>query len=475
MTKPKLLIVEDDEGLCSQYRWAFPDCEVVLANARPQAINLVKKEKPPVVLLDLGLPPDPDGVSEGFATLEETLRVAPGSKIIVVTGNGERKNALKAVGIGAYDFCEKPVQLDVLRTIIDRGMKLFRLEEENRRLAAGSPARSPIDRIVASHSAMLKVCRDVEKLATTNVPVLLLGESGTGKEALALALHELGPRARQPFVAINCGAIPENLLESELFGHERGAFTGAVKQTIGKIELANKGTLFLDEVGDLPHPLQVKLLRFLQDQIVERVGGRQRIQVDVRIVSATNQNLEERIASGAFRSDLLYRMNAVTIRIPPLRDRGGDVMLLANYFLNRFNQEFARNIRGFSDTAASAIMAHDWPGNVRELENRTKRAVVMAERRMIEPDDLELAAETEALPDLDLRAARLRAEREVIQLALARSNYTLSVAARLLGVSRPTLYGLMQAHGLDSEPGKAGGSSSGADADAPSKSGVGYG
>jgi two-component system NtrC family response regulator len=453
MAKPKLLIVEDDEGLCSQYRWAFPACDVVLAHARPAAIATVKKDRPSVVIMDLGLPPDPDGVSEGFATLEETLRIAPQTKVIVVTGNGERRNALKAVAAGAYDFCEKPVEIELLRTIIDRGLKLYRLEDENRRLAA-APARSPIDRIVTAHSAMMKVCRDVEKLATTNVPVLLLGDSGTGKEALAQALHELGPRAKQPFVAINCGAIPENLLESELFGHERGAFTGAVKQTIGKIEMAHKGTLFLDEVGDLPHPLQVKLLRFLQDQIVERIGGRQRIQVDVRIVSATNQNLEERVASGVFRSDLFYRMNAVTVRIPPLRERGGDVMLLANFFLNRFNQEFGRAIRGFTESATNSLSAHEWPGNVRELENRMKRAVVMAEKRMIDAADLELAEASAELPDLDLRAARLRAEREVIQMALARSNNTLSVAARLLGVSRPTLYGLMQVHGIEVDGGK---------------------
>jgi two-component system NtrC family response regulator len=448
MAKAKLLIVEDDEGLCSQYRWAFPACDVVLAHARPQAVALVKKERPPVAIMDLGLPPDPDGVSEGFATLEEIQRIAPETKVIIVTGNGERKNALKAIAAGAYDFCEKPIELEVLRTIIDRGLNLHRLEEENRRLAA-MPARSPIDRIVTAHQSMLKICRDVERLATTNVPVLLLGESGTGKEALASALHELGPRAKQPFVAINCGAIPENLLESELFGHERGAFTGAVKQTVGKIESAHKGTLFLDEIGDLPHPLQVKLLRFLQDQIVERIGGRQKIQVDVRIVSATNQLLEERVQQGAFRGDLYYRMNAVTVRIPPLRDRGGDVMLLANFFLNRFNQEFGRNIRGFTEPASAALTAHSWPGNVRELENRLKRAVVMADRRMIDASDLELAPAVEAMPDLDLRAARLRAEREVIQIALARSSNTLSVAARLLGISRPTLYSLMQAHGLE--------------------------
>ncbi|HEY8289299.1 MAG TPA: PEP-CTERM-box response regulator transcription factor [Acetobacteraceae bacterium] len=450
MAKPKLLIVEDDEGLCSQYRWAFPASDVLLAHTRAQAVALVRKENPPVAIMDLGLPPDPDGVSEGFATLEEVQRIAPQIKVIVVTGNGERKNALKAVAGGAYDFCEKPVEIEVLRTIIERGLNLHRLEEENRKLAA-MPARSPIERIITASQAMLKVCRDVEKLATTNVPVLLLGESGTGKEALARALHDLGPRAKQPFVAINCGAIPENLLESELFGHERGAFTGAVRQTIGKIENAHKGTLFLDEIGDLPHPLQVKLLRFLQDQIVERIGGRQKIQVDVRIVSATNASLEDKIGQGAFREDLFYRMNAVTIRIPPLRDRGGDAILLANFFLARFNQEFGRNMRGFTEMATAALNAHQWPGNVRELENRMKRAVVMAERRLIDAPDLELASGATGVADLDLRAARMRAEREVIQVALARTNNTLSAAARLLGVSRPTLYGLMEVHGLESE------------------------
>jgi two-component system NtrC family response regulator len=452
--KPKLLVVEDDEGLRSQYRWAFPSCEVMMASARPSAIAAVQKEHPPVAIMDLGLPPDPDGVSEGFATLEEMLRIAPETKVIVVTGNGERKNALKAVRLGAYDFCEKPVELEVLRTIIERSLNLHRLEDENRRLAA-MPAPSPIARIVTANQAMLKICRDVEKLATTHVPVLLLGESGTGKEALAQALHDLGPRAKQPFVAINCGAIPENLLESELFGHERGAFTGAVKQTIGKIESANRGTLFLDEIGDLPHALQVKLLRFLQDQIIERIGGRQRIQVDVRIVSATNSSLEDRVNEGTFRGDLFYRMNAVTVRILPLRERGGDALLLANYFLSRFNQEFGRNIRGFTEAANAALTAHAWPGNVRELENRMKRAVVMTERRMIDAADLELAPATHAVVPLDLRAARLRAEREVLQLALARANGTLSVAAKLLGISRPTLYGLMEAHGIEFEPGKA--------------------
>ena len=451
MAKPKLLIVEDDEGLRSQYRWAFPDYDVLLAAERKQAVTLVQRERPPVVIMDLGLPPDPDGVSEGFATLSEMQLVFPDIKAIVVTGNGERKIALRAVAAGAYDFCEKPVEIEVLRTIVGRAFNLYRLEDENRRLSA-VPARSPIERIITGADSMMKVCRDIEKLAGANVTVLLLGESGTGKEALAHALHHLGPRGKQPFAALNCGAIPENLLESELFGHEKGAFTGAVKQTIGVIENAHKGTLFLDEIGDLPHPLQVKLLRFLQDQVVERVGGRQRIQVDVRIVSATNVNLEDKVGSGAFRSDLFYRMNAVTIRIPPLRERDGDPVLLANYFLGRFNKEFGRNLRGFTEQALLAIAAHGWPGNVRELENRMKRAVVMSEARLIDASDLELAAVAETGMNIDLRGARLRAERDVIQLALARSNGVLSVAAKILGISRPTLYGLMEVHGMEIEP-----------------------
>ena len=451
MAKPKLLIVEDDEGIASQYRWAFPEYELFITHNRQQALAAAHKEAPDVALIDLGLPPDPDGVSEGFATLEQVQRIVPDIKAIVVTGNGEKPNALRAVSIGAYDFCEKPTEIQVLRTIVDRALRLRRLEEENKRLAA-VPQRSPIERIITSNDAMLKVCRDIEKLAAANVPVLLLGESGTGKEALAHALHELGPRSKQPFVAINCGAIPENLLESELFGHERGAFTGAVKQSIGKIEGANRGTLFLDEIGDLPHPLQVKLLRFLQDQVIERIGGRQRIQVDVRIVSATNVGLEERVQSGAFRNDLFYRMNSVTVRIPPLRQRGGDVMLLANYFFSRYSREFGRTMKGFTDRAVAAITSHAWPGNVRELENRMKRAVIMAEGKLLDAADLELEPAEDDGMGLDLRSARTRAEREVIQIALARSNGTLSTAARLLGVSRPTLYGLMELHGIEVEP-----------------------
>jgi two-component system NtrC family response regulator len=449
--KPKLLIVEDDEGLCSQYRWAFPDYSLLIAHARPQALALAQKEAPAVAIMDLGLPPDPDGVSEGFATLEALARQNPDMKVIVATSHGDRVHALRAIGNGAYDFCEKPADIDLLQTIVARALRLRDLEEENRRLAANGGSASPIKRIVTASEAMLKVCRTVEKLATANVPVLLLGESGTGKEALARALHELGPRARGPFVAINCGAIPENLLESELFGYERGAFTGAVKQTIGKIEAANKGTLFLDEIGDLPFQLQVKLLRFLQEQVIERVGGRQSIPVDVRVVSATNMQLEEQVAGGRFRNDLYYRLNSVTVRIPPLRERPGDAGLLARFFLARFNQEFGRSLRGFADTAMAAIAEHPWPGNVRELENRMKRAVVMAEGRLVEAADLELAPVEPEEDDLDLRAARNRAELEVLHKAIARSRGRLAHAAKLLGISRPTLYTLLEAHGLSVE------------------------
>lgn len=445
MSDPALLIVEDDPGLLTQYRWAFPGRTVITASSRSEALPIVEQQRPAVAVVDLGLPPDAEGVTEGFATLTAMLKISPDMKVIVATGRGSRSNALRAIAAGAHDFYEKPVELDVLRLIIDRGFRIHTLESENRRLAGGARA-SAVKHIVTAAESMLRVCRDIEKLAPTNVPVLLLGESGTGKEALARALHELGPRAENPFVAINCGAIPETLLESELFGFERGAFTGAVKQTAGRIESAQRGTLFLDEIGDLPHALQVKLLRFLQEQTIERIGGRQPIAVDVRIVSATNQPLEKLAEAGRFRSDLYYRLNPVTIRVPPLRERGADSVLLARFFLNRFNSEIGRNLRGFSDAATAAIARHDWPGNVRELENRVKRAVIMAERRVIECADLELSAGEP--PDLDLRAARQRAERDVIARALAQSHGTVAAAARLLGISRPTLYGLLEAHGI---------------------------
>ncbi|MDB5416409.1 MAG: Fis family two-component transcriptional regulator [Rubritepida sp.] len=448
MSKPRLLVIEDDLGLCAQYRWAFPNFRVVLAHDRRQAETTARREQPAVALLDLGLPPDPEGTSEGFATLAALRAIAPDLPVIVASGQGERTNMLRAIRLGAYDFCEKPVDLDVLRTVLDRALRLRELEDENHRLAA-APRPSPIANIITADEGMLKVCRMVERLATVSAPVLLLGESGTGKEALARALHDMGPRASRPFIAINCAAIPEALLESELFGHERGAFTGAVKQMTGRVEAAHGGTLFLDEVGDLPGSLQAKLLRFLQDQVFERVGGRIPVRVDVRVVSATNQPLEQQAGSGKFRADLLYRLNSLTVRVPPLRDRGGDILLLARWFLARYGNEFQRRLRGFEDGAITAMTEHLWPGNVRELGNRIQRAVLMAAGPLISAAELELApAGQDPMESLDLRSARARAERETIARALARSNGGLSTAARVLGISRPTLYGLLATHGL---------------------------
>jgi two-component system NtrC family response regulator len=467
MSKPKLLIVEDDPGLCAQYRWAFPNCRVVVANDRKQAEAMAKREQPDAVLLDLGLPPDAEGVSEGFATLEMLRAATPGLPVVVASGQGQRENALRAVALGAYDFCEKPVDVAVLRTVIERALRLRELEEENQRLAV-APKSSPIQGIVTADEGMLKACRTVERLAGVSVPVLLLGESGTGKEALARALHELGPRAGKAFVALNCAAIPETLLESELFGHEKGAFTGAVRQVAGRIETANGGTLFLDEIGEMPVALQAKLLRFLQDQVIERIGGRTPIRVDVRVVSATNQPLEEQAESGRFRGDLLYRLNAVTVRIPPLRERAGDALLLARFFLAKFAREHGRRLRGFDAAASEAIAAHRWPGNVRELENRVRRAALMSEGPLVGIGDLEIApaaVDSDGGGDLDLRSARLRAEREAIERALARSSGSLSAAARLLGISRPTLYSLIETHGLAAARQRAEGALAPADPD----------
>jgi two-component system, NtrC family, response regulator len=382
--------------------------------------------------------------------LAEILAIAPATKVIIATGNETREHALQAIALGAYDFYQKPIDIDVLQVIVGRAEHMFELEAENRRLTEAAAA-SPVDGIIASSPEMLLALRNIEKIAPTDVTVLLLGQSGTGKELLAQAIHRLSGRARAPFVPINCAAIPETLLESELFGHEKGAFTGAVKQNIGRIESADRGTLFLDEIGDVPLPMQVKLLRFLQDQIVERIGGRKPVQVDVRIVCATNQGLDRMMAEGRFQEDLYYRLNEVTVPVPPLRERLGDAVVLASFFLRRFASEYARPVRGFGSAALAAIQEHPWPGNVRELENRVKRAVVMADGPLLTAADLGLAAPQEEPQSLGIRAARARAEREVLQLALAQAGSNLSKAAKLLGISRPTLYDLMQQHqiGLD--------------------------
>jgi two-component system NtrC family response regulator len=441
--KPRLLIVEDDPGLQKQLKWCFDDYEVLVADNQAAALAALRRYEPPVVLQDLGLPPDPEGVSEGFATLLETLRIAPRTKVIVVTGQLDRANAVRAVGMGAYDFYQKPVDNDVLRLLVNRARYLYDLEEQNRALNQYRTA-TPLAGVIAMSESMTRVCRMIEKVAPTMATTLLLGDSGTGKELLARALHELSPRRDKAFVAINCAAIPENLLESELFGYEKGAFTGAVKQTQGKFELANGGTLFLDEIGDMPLSLQAKLLRFLQERVVERIGGRERIAVDVRVVCATNKDLPALIETNAFRQDLYYRISEVTIRIPPLRERPGDAAVIAQVILERYAAEHRRPIKGFTPDALRAIQGYPWPGNVRELENRISGAVIMAEGKYLTAEDLGLPRSEKNVEWLNLRVARQRAEREAITQALAVAGGNLSRAAELLGITRPTLYDLLE-------------------------------
>jgi two-component system NtrC family response regulator len=443
----KLLIVEDDPGLQSQLRWCFEDYSTVVAQDRESALAELRRHKPAVVLQDLGLPPDPDGVSEGFATLETILSIAPDTKVIVVTGHGDQANAVKAVGLGAYDFYQKPVDTDTLKLLVRRAFQIHDLEGENRRLVADQGV-SPLDGIVAVSEKMLDVCRMIEKVAPTTATTLLLGESGTGKELLARAVHSLSPRVERNFVAINCAAIPENLLESELFGYERGAFTGAVKQTQGKVELADGGTLFLDEIGDMPHPLQAKLLRFLQERVVERVGGREEIPVDVRVVCATNQNLDLAISEGRFREDLFYRVSEITIEIPPLREREGGRLILARTLLAKHAAQSGRALKGFTPDAQTAIQQHDWPGNVREMENKIKGAVIMADGKQVGAADLGLADKA-GEPEFNLRDARRKAESAAIQRALVYTSGNISKAANMLGVTRPTLYDLLNKYEIE--------------------------
>jgi two-component system, NtrC family, response regulator len=441
--KPKLLIVEDDPGLQKQLKWCFDDYEVLAAGTRTEAISALRRHEPAVVLQDLGLPPDPEGVSEGFLTLVETLKASPHTKVIVVTGQLDRENAVKAVGMGAYDFYQKPVDNDVLRLIVGRAFYIHSLEAQTRALAH-QPGNMPLAGVIAISDSMMRICRIIEKVAPTMATVLLLGESGTGKEVLARAVHSLSPRAGKAFVAINCAAIPDTLLESELFGYEKGAFTGAVKQTPGKFELADGGTLFLDEIGDMPLSLQAKLLRFLQDRVVERVGGRERIPVDVRIVCATNQDLSKLISRNEFREDLFYRISEVTVNIPPLRERAGDAVVIAQVLMERRAREHGRSLRGFSPDALKAIQTYPWPGNIRELENRISGAVIMAEGKHITVEDLGLPTRGDDVTWLNLREVRQRAERDAIRQALAVAGGNLSRTAELLGITRPTLYDLLE-------------------------------
>jgi two-component system, NtrC family, response regulator len=442
-----LLIVEDDPALQKQMRWAFENYEAVVANDRETAIAQLRRHEPAVVTMDLGLPPNPDDPTEGMRLLEEIHSLAPETKVIVLTGQNDRANALKAIGLGAHDFCTKPFEPELLTWTIERAFRVHELQEENRRLqlATQAPAMSGI---ITRDPEMQRICRTIEKVAPTSATVLVLGESGTGKELLARALHDLSPRRDNRFVAINCAAIPDTLLESELFGYEKGAFTGAARQTIGKIETAANGTLFLDEIGDLPTALQAKILRFLQERVIERIGGRQEIPVDVRIVCATHQSLKDQIAEGKFREDLYYRLAEIVVDVPPLRARRADTALLAHSFVRRFAQEQRRGVMTLLPDALDAIEAHPWPGNVRELENVIKRAVIMADGQKIGAADLGLAASEADAQMLNLRQVRDEAEKGAVVHVLSRVNGNLSKAAELLGVSRPTLYDLMDRFGL---------------------------
>jgi two-component system NtrC family response regulator len=445
--RPPLLIVEDDPALQSQMKWAFDQYDCVTAADRETALTQLRRFQPAVVTMDLGLPPRPDDPFEGFQLLQDMLSAAPDTKVIVLTGQNDHENALKAISLGAYDFYSKPFQPEILALIIERAFRLHELQAENRRLQSAQRS-GPLSGILSRDPQMLAVCGIVERVAKTNASVMLLGESGTGKELLARGVHELSERKSARFVAINCAAIPENLLESELFGYEKGAFTGAAKQTPGKIETANHGTLFLDEIGDLPSALQAKILRFLQGRTIERVGGREEIPVDVRVVCATHQDLAQMIKEGRFREDLYYRLAEIVVNIPPLRDRKGDAVLLAHAFVREFAEELRRGSMTLLPEALAAIDAHPWPGNVRELRNYTKRAVIMADGSTLQAADFGLAPANPENEVRTLREVREQAEKDAVIRMLSWVNGNMSRAAELLGVSRPTLYDLINRFGL---------------------------
>jgi two-component system, NtrC family, response regulator len=442
-----LLIVEDDPALLKQLKWSLNDYECVLASDREQALAQVRRHAPAVVTLDLGLPPSPDTPDVGLAVLRELMALAPDTKVVVMTGQNDRANALKAIASGAYDFLAKPVEPDVLVLTLERAFRLYELQQENRRLIE-SQAGNALAHVITGDPEMIRLARMTEKVAAADVSVMLLGESGTGKELFARALHEHSSRRRERFVAINCAAIPETLLEAELFGYERGAFTGATRQTLGKIETAHKGTLFLDEIGDLPLALQPKLLRFLQERSIERLGGRESIAVDVRVVCATHRDPKEQIARGQFREDIYYRLAEIVLSIPPLRSRAGDASLLAHTFVRRFAEANKRGFMSLAPDAIDVIEAHGWPGNVRELENVIKRAVIMAEGKVLRAADLGLGHDHAAEAVLSLQAVREQAERNAAVRALGRANGNITKAAELLGISRPTMYDLMARAGL---------------------------
>jgi len=447
--KPKLLVVEDDPSIATQMKWALAqDYEIFLAEDRPSALEILGKERPPVVTLDLGLPPNPGEVQEGFLALAEMLSQDGLVKVIVITGQGEKDYALKAIGEGAYDFFCKPIQIDELKVVLNRAFYVSQLEREYRELQQRLSGES-FEGMLGTSPQIQEVFSSIRKVATTEVPVLIVGESGTGKELVAQAIHRNSSRRAYPFVVINCSAIPETLLESELFGHEKGAFTGAHIQRKGRFEMARGGTLFLDEIGELSLTLQVKLLRFLEEQKIERVGGREAIVVDARVLAATNKDLNEALKEGKFREDLYYRLGVVTLSLPPLREREGDILLLATALLHRYAHENRKKITGFTPQAIDAIKTYTWPGNVRELENRIKRAVIMAEGQKVTPVDLELTSPPTKYEKQSLKKAREELERDLIHKALTRNKGNVTKVAEELGISRPTLYELMEKLGIE--------------------------
>ena len=449
--KPKVLIVEDDEDLRTQLKWALArDYEVFLAGDRQKAQDVMQKKQPSVVTLDLGLPPLPTGVEEGFTALSDILTDYPHTKVIIITGQGEKEHALRAIEQGAYDFFYKPIQVDELTVMLRRAFYVSQLESEQRELQRRLISDS-FEEMLGTSKKMQEVFAKIRKVSTTDVPVLITGDSGTGKELVAHAIHRLSLRKGGPFVVINCGAIPENLLESELFGHEKGSFTGAHIQRKGRIELADGGTLFLDEIGELSPQLQVKLLRFLEEPVIERVGGRKRIEVDARVLAATNRDLKKAMKEGSFREDLFFRLGVILISLPPLQDREGDILLLAKAFFQRYAWENRKKLTGFTKEAITAIERYSWSGNVRELENRIKRAVIMAESKKLTPEDLELDVPVATYESVNLKEARESLEKELILKALSRNNGNISKAAKDLGVSRPTFYDLMEKAGVSSE------------------------
>jgi len=448
LKKQKLLIIDDDEDLRTQMKWALTgDYDIYLAEDRPSAIALINKEQPAVITLDLGLPPNPAGVEEGFAVLDHILDEYGHTKVIIITGRSEKEHALRAVGKGAYDFFYKPIELDELKVVLKRAFHVSQLEQEQRDLRQRLSGDT-FEGMIGTSSKMQDVFSAIRKVATTDAPVLIRGESGTGKELVARAIHRLSIRASRPFIPINCSAIPENLIESEFFGHEKGTFTGAHVQRKGRFEMAEGGTLFLDEIGDLPLTIQVKLLRFLQEKTIERVGGREQIEVDTRILAATNRDLEEAMRTSAFRDDLFYRISVINISLPPLRERSADIVLLAKTFLDRYANESKKKIKGFSSQVIEALERYAWPGNVRELENRIKRAVIMSEGKKVTLEDLEMQSVAGVKENILLKDAREHLEKELILKAIARNENNLTKAASDLGISRPTLYDLMQKLGI---------------------------